>query len=354
MAFDSHNRTLFNALSRHAQILGKQGCPRTALELCKLLLSLSPSEDPLALTYHALDYYAIRSAEYAWLLQFVHESRAFEPLLPPRMQLNLAFSSALAKFHLEEEQKASSSSSSSSSASASASSSDILSSEMVDIDPSPCSASDLLQQAMCLFPEVLRPLLKKVNEHEANKRVWVDALRVLEGLHSSSISSAASEAVSRAFIERLATIYVERMYSLWSGDAVLSWLAQQAQLVSQKLLDGRAKRAEFSAIRLSVYARPLPAAVRALQLSDYSDHVPTVPEELRRPMMQQQPLPGGNGNGMLGPGQRALDLNQHPLAVFLQSMLPWMGLGPDGEGAGQLEDNGFHEDDFVDDAAFDD
>lgn len=47
--------------------MGQKGCYRTALELCKLLLNLSPDDDPLAVSL-MIDFYALRAQEYSWLV----------------------------------------------------------------------------------------------------------------------------------------------------------------------------------------------------------------------------------------------------------------------------------------------
>ena len=65
------NRGLFVALARHAQMLGKKGYSRTALEVCKLLLSLSPLLDPQCVALF-IDYHAIRAHQYAWLVELPH------------------------------------------------------------------------------------------------------------------------------------------------------------------------------------------------------------------------------------------------------------------------------------------
>lgn len=54
------NRALFIALYRHLHFVGSRACYRTALEICKILLNLDPSEDPLAIVL-LVDFYAIRA-----------------------------------------------------------------------------------------------------------------------------------------------------------------------------------------------------------------------------------------------------------------------------------------------------
>lgn len=51
----------------HLTFVGARACYRTALELCKVLLSLDPDGDPLAVIL-AIDFYALRAQEYEWLI----------------------------------------------------------------------------------------------------------------------------------------------------------------------------------------------------------------------------------------------------------------------------------------------
>ncbi|CAM9423393.1 unnamed protein product, partial [Phaeothamnion confervicola] len=56
------NATYFAALFRHMQMAGMRGCPRTAAEVCRLLLSLDPLGDPNgALLF--LDHFALASKQ---------------------------------------------------------------------------------------------------------------------------------------------------------------------------------------------------------------------------------------------------------------------------------------------------
>jgi hypothetical protein len=62
-------RSFYVAVLKHIQFVGQKACYRTALELSKLLLSLNPNEDPLALVL-SVDYYALRAKEYKWFMDF--------------------------------------------------------------------------------------------------------------------------------------------------------------------------------------------------------------------------------------------------------------------------------------------
>lgn len=105
--------------------VGGRACYRTALEFCKLLLSLDPDGDPLAIKL-AIDFYAIRAKEFTWLIDFCEEWESSKNLsqLP-----NFAFSIAVAHFNI--------------------SSDDTTKADM------------LLQEALLMFPGVLKPLLEK-------------------------------------------------------------------------------------------------------------------------------------------------------------------------------------------------
>ncbi|KAJ8876569.1 hypothetical protein PR048_021014 [Dryococelus australis] len=76
--------------------VGQRGCHRTALELCKLLLSLDPEGDPMGVLL-CVDLFALRSHSYQWLVDLNHlwESSRNLSQLP-----NHAFSLAMAHWRL--------------------------------------------------------------------------------------------------------------------------------------------------------------------------------------------------------------------------------------------------------------
>jgi hypothetical protein len=103
--------------------VGQRACHRTALELCKVLMSLDPLGDPLAMVL-VVDLYALRSRQYEWLVQLAAEWESTRNLsqLP-----NFAFSTAVALFHLGKH----------------------------------AQADEALQNALIMFPGVLTRLLEK-------------------------------------------------------------------------------------------------------------------------------------------------------------------------------------------------
>jgi len=96
---------------------------RTSLEFCKLLLSLDPEGDPLAVVL-CIDFYALKAKEYEWFIKFCNlweDSRNLTQLP------NIAYSLALAHFRLGNK----------------------------------TNADTFLQNALIMFPGVLMLLLEK-------------------------------------------------------------------------------------------------------------------------------------------------------------------------------------------------
>lgn len=93
------NRQFYLCLFRYIMNLGERSTFMTALSYCKLLLSLSPAEDPLGVRYF-LDHYSIMSEEYEYLIKFSKSPLAttYEKWLTP----GLAFSTVLAYLNLDD------------------------------------------------------------------------------------------------------------------------------------------------------------------------------------------------------------------------------------------------------------
>lgn len=111
---------------------------RTSLEFCKLLLSLDPEGDPLAVVL-SLDLYALRAKEYEWFIEFCNlwDSTRNLTQLP-----NIAYSLALAHFHSGDR----------------------------------TAASELLQNALIMFPGVLTALLDKCGI-KTDEQVFLNYIR---------------------------------------------------------------------------------------------------------------------------------------------------------------------------------
>ena len=94
-----------------------------------MLLSLEPEEDPLGVIL-CIDFYALRSLKYEWLICAYDE---WEPTRNVSQLPNFAFSVAVAHYQLDEEPES----------------------------EKRLLADELLQKALIMFPGVLLPLLDK-------------------------------------------------------------------------------------------------------------------------------------------------------------------------------------------------
>lgn len=88
------NRSFYITLFKHIIFIGQRGCNRTSLEFCKVLLSLDPEGDPLAILL-AIDYYALLSEQYDFLIKMYSE---WEPIRKLSLLPNFKFSVPLAMF----------------------------------------------------------------------------------------------------------------------------------------------------------------------------------------------------------------------------------------------------------------
>ena len=93
-------RAFFIAIFRHIHYIGARACHRTALEFCKLALSLDPLEDPLGILL-MMDFYALRSQQYSWFLEFL---TSWDPKRNLTQLPNMAYSMALAQFYSSKNQ----------------------------------------------------------------------------------------------------------------------------------------------------------------------------------------------------------------------------------------------------------
>ncbi|ODV68924.1 DUF654-domain-containing protein [Hyphopichia burtonii NRRL Y-1933] len=97
------NRQFYLGLFRYIINLGERSMFFTALNYCKFLLSLSPSEDPLGVRYF-IDFYAILAEEFKYLIQFSES-----PLSTTYSKWNtpgIAFSTVLAFLRLNDKEGA--------------------------------------------------------------------------------------------------------------------------------------------------------------------------------------------------------------------------------------------------------
>jgi tetratricopeptide (TPR) repeat protein len=178
------NRALFVVLFKHAQYLEARACSRTAQEITKLLLTLDES-DPLAVKL-VIDYYAIRSKQYDWLVDFYNEFEATNNLsqLP-----NMAYSYAMSLFYLKRMDE----------------------------------ADKALQYALAMFPGVLKMLLDEIS-------VQVD-----ERCSTHKFFSTTAYTNQSLGLQQLTSLYVSRSKLVWRDSALLPWLERNVTAVLDKV-----------------------------------------------------------------------------------------------------------------------
>nr|VDD03937.1 unnamed protein product [Brassica oleracea] len=303
------NKPFFTALFAHMRNMDRRGCHRSALEVCKLLLSLD-TDNPVGALF-CVDYFALRAEEYAWLEEFSEEYQSENSLwLFP----NFSYSLAIARVYLEKTEEAS-------------------------LDSSKSSSLDLMMQALKLHPTVLKKLVDKV---PLKDQAWG---KMLKHYYFRSDQS------KNPSLDHLISIYVERNYLIWRLTDVQKLLKSAAELVIKQLDEKESDAEDF----LSVKEEAFPAKHNEyshLSIHDFSDSVPTLPPDnlqnfVADPRMGggEQVAAGGGGGGhhqqQQAPPVRDV-ANRNPLAVFLESMLPWVNLGEgdDDDADHQPENNG--------------
>jgi len=234
------NRPFFHVIFRYTITLGGKACHGTALEFSKLLYNIDPA-DPLAILL-LVDFYAVRSQQYEWLISLYEEWNKTRNL---NLLPNFAFSVALAYFK----------------------------------KGNITQADELLQHGLTLFPTVLLPLLNKCSI-DANMGV-VSHEFFLDAERKSNLN-----------VKLLTSIYVERSYMIWKDASLLPWLERNANLVlisvdsnDQRVTDLLEKRAKcFVGTPLNIYRHAI--------LSNLPDTLKYLPQELiSKGLTNIDPLP---------------------------------------------------------------
>ncbi|ELR18632.1 uncharacterized protein ACA1_298650 [Acanthamoeba castellanii str. Neff] len=281
---------------------------RTALEYCKLLLTLDPS-DPFAV-HLVVDYFALRAKEFPYVLRFAREynaqDRAARGSSQPKAKTdlaygfgpmfdlpNFAFSVPLAKFFLEGE-------------------------------GDHAESAEWLERALLLYPMMLKPLLAKCNVRLSEK----DRFGTWEELVGHRYFSAPF-----AFTQRyLIPLYLSRAHIMWKTPQVLFWLKGVCKRVLTRvdasddivytMADIRAQPlypSSLAGVHRHVLLSELPESIRDLppdaprtfELYDASGTVVAL-SRARRQRQQQTAAQGGAAEGLFG---------DNPLAMFLMTMM---------------------------------
>jgi len=303
-----YNKSLFIALMRYVQILGRRGLFRTGLECCKLILSLN-RDDPCGALL-AIDYYALRYKEYEFVKNLAetydHGAVATMP--------NIVYSVALAQYY-------------------------------IDGLPSQ-EADDLLAKAMMLHPAVMVSMQNKLEELklvQASGSMIDDWQQVL---HSEPFVSSHRSLEQSPPLQKLVDIFVERQHLLWKSAPIQSFLLRAAERVA-----GLASASEdmqrdglpfgltiddWSSMRQQAFPEEDSNSYAHLRIADFSDTVAQLPPEEVQGALDG---PDETDIGQMDPQQveqlmQALseagdtpNLDEGALLGFLRSLLPWVNAG---------------------------
>ncbi|XP_009991190.1 PREDICTED: transcription factor 25, partial [Tauraco erythrolophus] len=250
----SPRRAFFLALFKHLMFLEKRGCPRTALEFCKLILSLDPENDPLCVLL-LIDFLALRAREYTFLTRMFQEWESHRNLsqLP-----NFAFSVPLAYFFLSQQEEGSE----------------------LELSQARERAARLIQLALIMFPSVLMPLLDHCSV-QPDARV---ASHSFFGLNAQISQPPA--------LNQLTSLYVGRTHALWKDPAVMAWLETNVHEVL-RVVDAQDPLVQESEHKRKMRYQSAPRNIyRHVILSEMKEATAALPLEVTsQPVMGFDPLP---------------------------------------------------------------
>ncbi|XP_076808959.1 ribosome quality control complex subunit TCF25-like isoform X2 [Clavelina lepadiformis] len=279
------NRCLYLSLYKHMNFVSQRGCNRTALELCKVLLSLDPEEDPLG-SILELDHFALRAAEYEYLIKFASEWGVSRNLtqLP-----NWAYSLALAHFQLSLLEKSS------------------------DKE----KADKALQNALIMFPSVLALMLEKCSVQPDPK---VAACAVFASKTKESRPQG---------LELLCHMFVCRNHSLWKDPEILAWLESNVNAVISRVEKKDRFVDECAQKRKTRYQKPPMNIYRHALISELPEVSSLLPLDIRTgTMLSHDPLPPQDTViSYQRPARSSHGRSRHPVSLFFHSLLP--GFNPE-------------------------
>uniref|UniRef100_A0A452ICU9 Uncharacterized protein n=1 Tax=Gopherus agassizii TaxID=38772 RepID=A0A452ICU9_9SAUR len=301
------NRAFYLSLFKHMIFLEKRGCPRTALEFCKLILSLDPENDPLCVLL-LIDLLSLRAREYAFLTRMFQEWEGHRNLsqLP-----NFAFSVPLAYFLLSQQEELSE----------------------AELSQAWERAAHLLQHALIMFPSVLMPLLDHCSV-QPDSRVT-----------SHSFFGLQAQISQPPALNQLVSLYVGRTHSLWKDPAIMAWLETNVHEVLRRVDTSEPVVEEFAQKRKVRYQSAPRNISRHVILSELKEATAALPLEVTsQPVMGFDPLPPLDSITSYTRPERYFSTSDScfTLSLFFRSLLPNFTLqgevrqdGAEEAGAGQ-------------------
>ncbi|XP_072374164.1 ribosome quality control complex subunit TCF25 isoform X2 [Scyliorhinus torazame] len=254
----AENRSFFLSLYKHMIFLEKRGCPRTALEFCKLIRSLDPETDPLCALL-IIDFFALRAREYAFLTRLYEE---WEFHLNLSQLPNFAFSVPLAYYHLSQRE-------------------DVSDTERTQKQE---RAKRLIQNALIVFPSVLMPLLDLCGV-QADQAVLSHNYFGLEVQIRQPIA-----------LKQLVALFIGRNWMLWKDARIMSWLEENVKEVLRRV-DAKDPLVQESENKRRIRYQNVPRNIyRHIILSEIKEAIATLPPEVTaQPVMGYDPLPPLDG-----------------------------------------------------------
>lgn len=293
------NRAFYLALYKHMMFLERRGCPRTALEYCRLILSLDPDGDPLCMLL-LIDFLSLRSREYHFLLQLYQEWEVHRNLsqLP-----SFAFSVALCHFQLSQQEGVG----------------------PQERDTHKHKADQLLQDALMMFPGVLMPLLDLCT-------VQPDA-----AVASHTFFSPQSQLGQPPALAELVGLYMGRSHMLWREGEVLLWLEVNVAEVLRRVDNNDPLVEECHKKRKQRYQSAPRSIHRHVILSEIKEATSTLPLDVTsQPVMGFDPLPPLDSLvSYARPERPNVGASESTLSLFFRSLLPNFNL----QGDQRLEDD---------------
>uniref|UniRef100_A0A8C0HBT6 Transcription factor 25 n=1 Tax=Chelonoidis abingdonii TaxID=106734 RepID=A0A8C0HBT6_CHEAB len=276
------NRAFYLSLFKHMIFLEKRGCPRTALEFCKLILSLDPENDPLCVLL-LIDLLSLRAREYAFLTRMFQEWEGHRNLsqLP-----NFAFSVPLAYFLLSQQEELSE----------------------AELSQARERAAHLLQHALIMFPSILMPLLDHCSV-QPDSRVT-----------SHSFFGLQAQISQPPALNQLVSLYVGRTHSLWKDPAIMAWLETNVHEVLRRV-DTSEPVVEERKVRYQSAPRNIS---RHVILSELKEATAALPLEMTsQPVMGFDPLPPLDSiTSYTRPERMTQPSSESTLSLFFRSLLP--------------------------------
>ncbi|XP_067854122.1 transcription factor 25 [Heptranchias perlo] len=298
----AENRSFFLALYKHMIFLEKRGCPRTALEFCKLIRCLDPEGDPLCALL-IIDLLALRAREYAFLIRLYEE---WEFHLNLSQLPNFAFSVPLAYYHLSQRE-------------------DLSDTERTQKQE---RAKRLIQNALIAFPSVLMPLLDQCG-------VQADQAVLSHKFFGFEVQIRQPSA-----LKQLVALFIGRNWMLWKEARVMTWLEENVKEVLRRV-DAKDPLVQESEDKRRIRYQNVPRNIyRHIILSEIKEAIATLPPEVTaQPVMGYDPLPPLDGIITYTRPERVnRAADGSTLSLFFRSLLPNFNLQEDrrhveGEGA---------------------